>query len=229
MRTNWSWIDDIKSASNMCNPTFPSRDELLDWTVERWEELGVGYRARYLANCIALFSLREYSSFPIDVHIKQIIDREFNGHIDLSWCKGYEGIVQQYMFYNELHGGRKMLESMDNMTLCGVIIYNEVAEEIYCDEVGQLVFETSQDGGCWCLSEINIGEPLSVKRVDNFVEAIETGVYGPNCVGVIFCKDGRVVVLLDEEHAVMRTLYDPLTNACEPFYYSADIEYEKED
>lgn len=250
--------------SNMCNPTFPSRDELLDWTVERWEELGVGYRARYLANavqvcddywinglkqahnkvaylktligvgdkvanCIALFSLREYSSFPIDVHIKQIIDREFNGHIDLSWCKGYEGVVQQYMFYNELHGGRKMLESMDNMTLCGVIIYNEVAEEIYCDEVGQLVFETSQDGGCWCLSEINIGEPLSVKRVDNFVEAIETGVYGPNCVGVIFCKDGRVVVLLDEEHAVMRTLYDPLTNACEPFYYSADIEYEKED
>lgn len=163
------------------------------------------------------------------MHIKQIIDREFNGHIDLSWCKGYEGVVQQYMFYNELHGGRKMLESMDNMTLCGVIIYNEVAEEIYCDEVGQLVFETSQDGGCWCLSEINIGEPLSVKRVDNFVEAIETGVYGPNCVGVIFCKDGRVVVLLDEEHAVMRTLYDPLTNACEPFYYSADIEYEKED
>ena len=83
----------------MCNPTFPSRDELLDWTVERWEELGVGYRARYLANavqvcdnywinglkqaligvgdkvanCIALFSLREYSSFPIDVHIKQRI------------------------------------------------------------------------------------------------------------------------------------------------------------
>lgn len=188
--------------------------------------IGVGDK---VANCIALFSLREYSSFPIDVHIKQIIDREFNGHIDLSWCKGYEGVVQQYMFYNELHGGRKMLESMDNMTLCGVIIYNEVAEEIYCDEVGQLVFETSQDGGCWCLSEINIGEPLSVKRVDNFVEAIETGVYGPNCVGVIFCKDGRVVVLLDEEHAVMRTLYDPLTNACEPFYYSADIEYEKED
>lgn len=207
----------------MCNPTFPSRDELLDWTVERWEELGVGYRARYLANAVQVCD-----NYWIN-GLKQIIDREFNGHIDLSWCKGYEGVVQQYMFYNELHGGRKMLESMDNMTLCGVIIYNEVAEEIYCDEVGQLVFETSQDGGCWCLSEINIGEPLSVKRVDNFVEAIETGVYGPNCVGVIFCKDGRVVVLLDEEHAVMRTLYDPLTNACEPFYYSADIEYEKED
>ena len=56
--------------SNMCNPTFPSRDELLDWTVERWEELGVGDK---VANCIALFSLREYSSFPIDVHIKQRI------------------------------------------------------------------------------------------------------------------------------------------------------------
>lgn len=38
--------------SNMCNPTFPSRDELLDWTVERWEELGVGYRARYLVNAV---------------------------------------------------------------------------------------------------------------------------------------------------------------------------------
>lgn len=40
--------------------------------------IGVGDK---VANCIALFSLREYSSFPIDVHIKQIIDREFNGHI----------------------------------------------------------------------------------------------------------------------------------------------------
>lgn len=223
-------LDDIKSASNMCNPTFPSRDELLDWTVERWEELGVGYRARYLANAVQVCDnywingLKQAHCIAcgstLHFLLTCISSREFNGH---------EGVVQQYMFYNELHGGRKMLESMDNMTLCGVIIYNEVAEEIYCDEVGQLVFETSQDGGCWCLSEINIGEPLSVKRVDNFVEAIETGVYGPNCVGVIFCKDGRVVVLLDEEHAVMRTLYDPLTNACEPFYYSADIEYEKED
>lgn len=249
--------------SNMCNPTFPSRDELLDWTVERWEELGVGYRARYLvnavrtcdnnwisglkhtankiaylktlagvgdkvANCIALFSLKEHSSFPIDVHIKQIIDREFNGHIDLSWCKGYEGIVQHYMFYNEIHGGRKMLESMDNMTLCGVIIYNGVAEEIYCDEVGQLVFETTQDGGCWCISEINIGEPLPVKRVDNFVEAIETGLYGEKCIGAIYGKNGSVVVLLDEERAVIRSLLDPITNQCEPFYYSTDMEYEEE-
>lgn len=38
--------------SNMCNPTFPSRDELLDWTVERWEELGVGDK---VANCSICF------------------------------------------------------------------------------------------------------------------------------------------------------------------------------
>lgn len=47
-----SFIISQNNNISMCNPTFPSRDELLDWTVERWEELGVGYRARYLANAV---------------------------------------------------------------------------------------------------------------------------------------------------------------------------------
>lgn len=116
---------------------FPLRDELLNLSINDWENLGVGYRASYLykavhicdnvflsnlktcgatsnqldllqtisgvgpkvANCIALFALKAYSAFPEDVWIKRIVSTEFNGYFDLSWCRDFAGIVQQYMFY----------------------------------------------------------------------------------------------------------------------------------
>lgn len=54
-----------------------------------------------VANCISLFSLHNIDAFPIDVHIKHIIDREYNGTIDISVYQGIAGIIQQYMYYTE--------------------------------------------------------------------------------------------------------------------------------
>lgn len=52
-----------------------------------------------VANCIALFSLHHVEAFPIDVHIKRIINEEYSGNIDISRYGQYAGIIQQYMYY----------------------------------------------------------------------------------------------------------------------------------
>lgn len=51
-----------------------------------------------VANCIALFSLHHVEAFPIDVHIKRIINEEYSGSIDISRYGQYAGIIQQYMY-----------------------------------------------------------------------------------------------------------------------------------
>lgn len=57
---------------------------------------GIGSK---VANCISLFSLHHTEAFPIDTHMRQIIDTEYNGSLDISKYKGLAGIIQQYMFY----------------------------------------------------------------------------------------------------------------------------------
>lgn len=52
-----------------------------------------------VANCIALFSLHYVDAFPIDTHIKKIINEEYGGSIDIKRFNGIAGIIQQYMFY----------------------------------------------------------------------------------------------------------------------------------
>lgn len=54
-----------------------------------------------VANCIALFALHDLKSFPIDTHIKRIINREYNGNIDISRYGNIAGLIQQYMYYSE--------------------------------------------------------------------------------------------------------------------------------
>lgn len=54
-----------------------------------------------VANCISLFGLHHIEAFPIDTHMRQIINREYNGNIDIQRYKGIAGIIQQYMFYYE--------------------------------------------------------------------------------------------------------------------------------
>ena len=57
---------------------------------------GIGEK---VANCISLFAGHHLCAFPIDTHIKQIINSEYNGSIDLSKYRNIPGLVQQYMYY----------------------------------------------------------------------------------------------------------------------------------
>ena len=57
---------------------------------------GVGDK---VANCICLFALHHIQAFPIDTHIKQIINNHYKGRLDIKKYGNIAGIVQQYMFY----------------------------------------------------------------------------------------------------------------------------------
>lgn len=52
-----------------------------------------------VANCISLFAGHHLCAFPVDTHIQQIIDNEYNGKIDLNRYGNIAGIIQQYMYY----------------------------------------------------------------------------------------------------------------------------------
>lgn len=120
-----------------------------------------------------------------------------------------------------------MLETMGNMTLCGVINWNDTWEDIYCDEYGVLAFDNYSEGGTWCVTEINIGKPMPMESTQSLQRNIENGVYG-ECIGVIYGNEGNIVVLMDEDKAVERYLWDPLVDTGETFYYNTDEEYETE-
>lgn len=65
--------------------------------IQRLQSLyGVGPK---VANCVALFGLGHTSAFPVDIWVQRVIDREFNGIIDINKFGEYAGIIQQYMFY----------------------------------------------------------------------------------------------------------------------------------
>ena len=57
---------------------------------------GIGKK---IANCISLFALHNINAFPIDTHINQIIQSEYNGVLDITRYENHAGIIQQYMFY----------------------------------------------------------------------------------------------------------------------------------
>lgn len=59
---------------------------------------GVGVK---VANCVMLYAYSRTHSFPIDVWMKRILDKYYNGIFDLDHYKDSNGILQQLMFYYE--------------------------------------------------------------------------------------------------------------------------------
>lgn len=55
-----------------------------------------------VSNCICLFGLGFVGAFPIDTHVKQLLDKYYSDGIDLSLFPGESGIIQQYLFYYEI-------------------------------------------------------------------------------------------------------------------------------
>lgn len=65
---------------------------------------GIGNK---VANCICLFSLHHIQAFPIDIHIERLIEREYDGDIDISKYGNIAGVIQQYMYYYEAFENKK--------------------------------------------------------------------------------------------------------------------------
>ena len=60
---------------------------------------GVGVK---VAECICLFALHHIDAFPVDTHIRQMLDEHYPKGFPLQRYKGFAGVMQQYAFYYEL-------------------------------------------------------------------------------------------------------------------------------
>ncbi|MBT9779959.1 8-oxoguanine DNA glycosylase [Clostridium sp. MCC353] len=64
-------------------------------------QYGIGKK---VADCICLFGLHHVDAFPVDTHIKKILNRFYPGGFPYENYRGVLGIIQQYMFYYDLEG-----------------------------------------------------------------------------------------------------------------------------
>lgn len=64
------------------------------------EQYGIG---RKVADCVCLFGLHHVGAFPVDTHVRQILETHYPGGFPLKEYDGYAGILQQYMFYYKLN------------------------------------------------------------------------------------------------------------------------------
>ena len=108
---------------------FPDKINLKEFRLEDLEDLGLGYRAKYIyevcvcdpvhyapdnlsnvtgigpkvESCIRLFGLHQMDSYPVDTWMKKLIDEVYDGHFDTIPYKGFEGFIQQLQFYYYRH------------------------------------------------------------------------------------------------------------------------------
>lgn len=64
------------------------------------EQYGIG---RKVADCVCLFGLHHVGAFPVDTHVKQILELHYPHGFPLERYQGYAGILQQYMFYYKIN------------------------------------------------------------------------------------------------------------------------------
>jgi len=74
----------------------------MDYEMSKSELLklfGVGTK---VAECICLYGLYHIEAFPIDTHVKQILEKHYPDGFPFERYQGYAGILQQYMFYYKI-------------------------------------------------------------------------------------------------------------------------------
>lgn len=62
---------------------------------------GVGEK---VADCICLFALHQLEAFPVDTHVNQALEKHYRKGFPKRRYKGFQGVMQQYIFYYELLG-----------------------------------------------------------------------------------------------------------------------------
>ena len=67
-------------------------------------EFGIGKK---VADCVCLFALGHVEAFPVDTHIRQILETHYPEGFPFGRYEGYAGILQQYLFFAELKKEKK--------------------------------------------------------------------------------------------------------------------------
>ncbi|MCR5719307.1 MAG: 8-oxoguanine DNA glycosylase [Lachnospiraceae bacterium] len=86
---NPAWIEELKEMDYDS-----SMKRLTSFT-------GIGNK---VANCICLFGLGHTEAFPIDTHVKKLMNKYYPEGFDTEYFGNFAGIIQQYLFYYELKG-----------------------------------------------------------------------------------------------------------------------------
>lgn len=66
---------------------------------------GVGEK---VADCICLFALHHLQAFPVDTHISQAMQAHYKRGFPNRRYRGFQGVMQQYIFYYELFGEKQV-------------------------------------------------------------------------------------------------------------------------
>ena len=77
----------------------------MDYLTARAELMRLPGIGGKVADCICLFALHQLDAFPVDTHIKKVVDSQYGGSFPFDRYKGCAGIMQQYIFYYDLKGG----------------------------------------------------------------------------------------------------------------------------
>lgn len=86
---NPNWLDELKTLNY---------EAAMDALIAR---PGIGPK---VANCVCLFGLHHVDAFPVDTHVKQLINKYYPSGFDFEYFNGVAGIIQQFLFFYELKG-----------------------------------------------------------------------------------------------------------------------------
>lgn len=98
-----AWLERLKTAE------YKEAHEMLK------SQYGIGKK---VADCICLFGLHHVGAFPVDTHVKQILECHYPQGFPLERYQGYAGILQQYMFFYKVNGG-KSKNSIPSVSVSG--------------------------------------------------------------------------------------------------------------
>lgn len=81
-----------------------ARPELKDMEMPKERLLEIKGVGNKVADCVCLFGLHRLEAFPVDTHVRRILDREYGGRLP-DWTEfRLAGLFQQYIFYYERKG-----------------------------------------------------------------------------------------------------------------------------
>lgn len=74
----------------------------MEYTEARTELMRLSGIGGKVADCICLFALHQMDAFPVDTHIKKVLERHYPDGFPFERYRGCAGVMQQYIFYYDL-------------------------------------------------------------------------------------------------------------------------------
>lgn len=87
-----------------------------------------------------------------------------------------------------------MLETQENLVLCGVVNIEGVNNEIYArPETGDILYDDPVSGSVMLITPLTETDPMAMDSVSSLEDAISNGTYGP-IIGIILTERDAIVI-----------------------------------